>query len=418
MRHFAEPREATRSRCELPTRRVHEPPNIGTAGERQVTCNKAISVGASVQSALAAASPGQVVCLNAGNWAQQTITGLTPASPGVTLAAKPGAAVNMAGMTTTGTVNNLTVEGIKFTAVGFHVLAAGNNITVQYNNFQNFADYAVEGCPACTVSSNALNGFSVLYNQIDHTAYCLRAAANSMSNWTFSHNVCGPGIGYGGNSDDHYTQTECINGLTMDNNAFIGPFDPGGLAAGVHNNVMHACGSSLEFNNNIVWHADSRAQTLLWGDDGSVSTARANNNLFVEDPSCGSTCPTISIWESNEHGPDSNVTFSNNTIVGQNLAQSTTGGIFTRAGITNVTVQNNISVNNASAGLGDYSLNSCTNCSNNVSQDTSANIRWTPAWQNTTWTPTNGPPWSPPPANYYKPNGIASTYGYQGTIGP
>ena len=258
--------------------------SIGTAAPPNVSCTTTISAGASVQNALAAASPGQIVCLNAGNWPQQTITGLTPASPSVTLAAKPGATVTMAGMTTNGTVNNLTVEGIKFTAVGFHVLASGNNITVQYNTFETFADYAVEGCPACTVSSNDLSNFKVLYNQIDHTAYCLRAAANNMSNWTFSHNVCGPGIGYGGNSDDHYTQVECIDGMTMDNNAFLGPFDSSALNNGVHNNVTHACGDNLEFNNNVVWHADSRAQTLLWGDDGSVNTARANNNLFVEDP--------------------------------------------------------------------------------------------------------------------------------------
>jgi hypothetical protein len=373
-------------------------------------------VGASVQSALASASPGQVVCLNAGSWSEQTITGLTPASPGVTLAAKPGATVTMAGLTTTGTVNNLTVEGIKFTA-GLHVHATGNNITVQYNTFENFADYAVEGCPACAASNDALTNFKVVYNQIDHTSYCLRAAANNMSDWTFSHNVCGPGIGYGGNSDDHYTQTECIDGLTMDNNAFLGPFDASGLRAGVHNNVTHACGSDLEFDNNIVWHADSRAQTLLWGDDGSVSNARANNNLIVEDPTCGTTCPTVSLWAENADGA-SNETFSGNTIIANTGPSS--GGIWTRSGITGMVSQNNIAVNNSN-GNGDFSFSSCSTCSGNVANDGSGNVNWSPSWQSTSWTPNNGLPWNPPPSGYYKPvisGGVSSTSGYQGTIGP
>jgi hypothetical protein len=388
---------------------------VGAAAEPNVSCTSTISAGASVQSALAAASPGQVVCLNAGTWAKQTIAGLTPASPGVTLAAKPGAAVTMAGLTTNGTVNNLTVEGIKFTA-GLLVLASGNNITVQYNTFENFADYAVEGCPACTVSSNDLSNFKVLYNQIDHTAYCLRAAANSMSNWTFSHNVCGPGIGYGGNSDDHYTQTECMNGLTMDNNAFLGPFDSSGLNNGVHNNVTHACGSNLEFNNNVVWHADSRAQTLLWGDDGTVNTARANNNLFVEDPNCGALCPTVSLWAENAYGA-SNETYSNNTIVANTGGSS--GGIWTRSGISNMVSQNNIAVGNT-GGDGDFSFSSCATCTGNVANDGSGNVNWSPGWQSTSWTPNNGSPWNPPPSTYYKPvvSGGVSASGYQGTIGP
>ena len=222
------------------------------------------------------------MCLNAGNWPKVTLSGVSAGSPGVTLAAKPGAAVNMAGLDTRGQMNNVTVEGIRFSA-GFHVLAGANNLTVQYSSFQNFDDYAVQGCSVCVNSGPTIIGLKVLYNQIDHVAYCLRGTGN-MSNWTFSHNVCGPGIGYGGDVDGHYTQTEGIDGLTMDNNAFVGPFDSSALAAGAHNNVSHACGSNLAFDNNIVWHTDSRAQTILWGDDCAVNRAPSDNNLFVEDP--------------------------------------------------------------------------------------------------------------------------------------
>ena len=178
----------------------------------------------------------------------------------------------------------------------------------------------------CVSAGPTITGLNVLYNQIDHVAYCLRGTGN-MSNWTFSHNVCGPGIGYGGSVDAHYTQTEGVDGLTMDNNAFEGPFDAGALAASAHNNVSHACGSNMEFSNNIVWHADSRAQTILWGDDCSVQSARANNNLFVEDPGCGSVCPTMSLWVEGANG----VTFNNNTI--QTNTGPPAGGIFVRSNV-------------------------------------------------------------------------------------
>jgi hypothetical protein len=381
---------------------------VGPAGEPAVTCTRVISVGAGVQSALAAAAPGQVVCLNAGSWPKQTINGVTPASPGVTLAAKPGADVSMDGLDTRGQTNNLTVEGIKFSG-GVHVLAGANNLTVRYSSFQNFDDYAVQGCSVCVNSGPTIIGLHVLYNQIDHVAYCLRGTG-AMANWTFSHNVCGPDIGYGGSSDDHYTQTEGIDGLTMDNNAFEGPFDSVALAAGAHNNVMHSCGSNMEFSNNIVWHADSRAQTILWGDDCRVQTARANNNLFVEDPRCGSVCPTVSLWAEGGDG----VTFNNNTI--STNTGPPAGGIFVRSGVTNLVMQNNISVGN-NGGDGDFSSDNCT-CAGNVAQDGSGDIKWTPHWQNSGWTPDNGSPWNPPPSSYYKPSGSSASAGYQGSIGP
>lgn len=381
---------------------------VGPAGQPAVICNQVISVGASVQNALAAAAPGQVVCLNAGNWPKQTVGGVTPASPGVTLAAKPGADVHMPGLDTNGQMNNVTIEGIKFSG-GLQVLAGANNLTVQYNSFENFDDYAVQGCSVCVNSGPTIIGLNVLYNQIDHVAYCLRGTGN-MSNWTFSHNVCGPGIGYGGSSDDHYTQVEGIDGMTMDNNAFEGPFDSGALAAGAHNNVMHSCGSNIEFSNNIVWHTDSRAQTILWGDDCPVQAARANNNLFVEDPGCGSVCPTVSLWAESASG----VTYNNNTISTNTGAAA--GGIFVRSGVSNLVAQNNISVG-ITGGDGDFSFDNCA-CAGNLAQDGSGNIKWSPRWQSTVWTPNNGSPWTPPPSTYYKPSGVSAAAGYQGSIGP
>ena len=403
---------------------------VGTAAEPNVSCSSTISVGASVQNALAAASPGQVVCLNAGSWSQQTLTGLTPASPGVTLAAKPGASVSMAGITTSGTVNNLTVEGIQFTG-SFGIFAQASQITLRYNNFQHISTWAVNDHPGS--NTTPVDQLKIIYNQMDHVYGCLGLAYWDTTNLTFSHNVCGPGIGYGSTDGNaHYLQTEPVNGFTVDNNAFLGPFDPTALASngGAHNNVSHANGDNFQFDNNILWHTDSRAQTVLWGDDAAVSGAEAKNNLIVEDPNdsncngSGIDCPTWSLWEDGIHG-DSNINFSNNTILENNDGGIYAGGPSSgRPAITGLTVQNNIAVDQSGKSGNAFAMNgnSCT-CSGNVSDNGSApgsgSIgNWAQSWQDTSWTPSSGSPWNPPQADYYKPSSIASTYGYQGTIGP
>jgi hypothetical protein len=73
-----------------------------------------------------------------------------------------------------------------------------------------------------------------------------------------------------------------------------------------------------------------------------------------------------------------------------------------------------------------YAIWSCASvCTtdHNVSADgsapgSSATTSWSENWQTTNWTPNVGSPWSAPPAGYYKPVGLDSTEGYQGTIGP
>lgn len=403
---------------------------VGSSGAPTPTCTVTATSVTAATSDLASAASGSTVCLatGTGSYGAMSITSNVQPASNVTFSPVTPGAVTIAGIATHAIVNNLTIEGFKFSDC-MCVDDTGNHIKIFYNDMENFSNYAVQGCPACTNSTNDLSNLDVEYNQIDHTAYCLRGAANSWSSWTFSHNVCGPGIGSDGSIDDHYLQTECISGITIDNNAFEGPFNATSLSAGAHNNITHACGSNLVFDNNIIYHGDSRAQALLWGDDGNVTTAEAKNNLFVQDPTCGSTCPEISMWldGNGSSNSDSNVNFSNNTIIGSNIAQATTGGIFSRAGgITNFTVEDNISVNNNAAGSGDYSLGTCTTCDHNVSKDSSASgtgsvTGWTPSWQSTSWTPTDGSPWSPPPSGYYQPNvggGVTSGMGYQGTIGP
>ena len=377
---------------------------VGVAGQPSVTCSTTLNPGASVQNALAGASPGGVVCLNAGHWSQQTITGVAPASPGVTLAAAPGAIghVNMAGITATGTVDNLTVEGINFSS-SFALHAAANNVTVKHNNFQHFAAYAIELCSVCVNDGPSINNITMSYNQIDNTFYCLRVASAG-GNYTFSHNVCGPGIGEGGGNDAHYIQAEGNNNVTVDNNAFEGPANAQTIANGAHLNVSHQCGNNLQFDNNIVWQTQAVAQTLLWGDDCQVVGGQANNNLFVE----ASSPETYSMFIDDQHA-SSNVTFSNNTII-----NSTDYGAMI---IDSSSSHAHNNLLDAAEGFGGSAARSC-DCSHNASTDHSTDVSWTPAWITTSWTPNNGSPWNPPPANYYKPSGISSAFGYQGAIGP
>ena len=99
---------------------------------------------------------------------------------------------------------------------------------------------------------------------------------------SFSHNVCGPDIGNKGSTDVHYIQAEGANNEVIDDNAFEGPPAPGVLSGGSHLNVYHGCGSNLEFDNNIVWHTETAAQDVLWGDDCQVKHGEAKNNLIVE----------------------------------------------------------------------------------------------------------------------------------------
>jgi hypothetical protein len=231
--------------------------------------------------------------------------------------------------------------------------------------------------------------------------------ASAGGNYTFSHNVCGPGIGQGGDPDAHYIQAEGNNNVTIDNNAFEGPANAQTIKRGAHLNVTHQCGNNLKFNKNILWHADAVGQSLLWGDDCQVVGGQANNNLIVEDPrqcrEIGTTCNAYSLWIDNAHS-SSNVMFSGNTVVNSTAY----GGIYARPGVRGFSAHYNLAANDAHNA---YSFRGCHSCSHNAS----GNVRW----QNTTWTPNTGFPWKPPPANYYKPGRRRlSAYGYQGTIGP
>ena len=405
---------------------------VGTAGEPNVTCSTTLSPGANVQNALAAASSGQVVCLNAGNWSAQTITGVTHSGM-VTLAATPGASVTIAGMTFTGQTTNLTVEGMKWTGQFFD-RAGMSNVIFQYNTLQNLPDtFAVWSYPRSVGGSGVANGVQILYNQFDHIGSCVEidGDADMQENWTISHNVCGPDLGDGissANDPSHYIQIGGVNGVTIDNNAFVGPYDAQGIKDGPHNNVIHVWGtqSDIDIENNIMWHTQSRAQTILI-EEGQTDNVAIKNNLDVEDPAnfTNSNIYTMA-WDVNKaHGE----TIQNNTAVSpywgtmDGVLYQSNSGDYTSA--TNQTITGNIVVPKASGGDANFNTSCASSCSysGNVSGDSSAPgsgsvLNWTPGWQTTSWTPNSGSPWTPPPAGYYKPVGLSVTAGYQGTIGP
>jgi hypothetical protein len=369
-----------------------------------------VQLGQNPAAALASAAAGSTVCLASGSWSQITLP--SNLTQGVTLAsATPGGAV-VHGITSQANLSNLTVEGLDMTE-GVQLHGALTNDTFKDLTMENWGsgsgDAQVDSAFWIYPYSGAVSGLAIEYVQMDHVPQCLQlsnpGANSNMANITFSHNVCGPGIGNGGETDVHYTQEEGLSGITMDNNAFIGPVDASAVANGSHVNVAHICGSNIEFNNNIVWHSDAVGQTFLAGDDCALSNLSASNNLFVEDPSASATS-TFSLWAQDGSG----VTFDNDTVV--NAYQY--GGEYVE-NVSNFQAHNNLAAND---GGGAYTYTGCNTCSSNASDDSSGNLRWTPTWQSTTWTPNSGSPWNAPPAGYYQPTGIASTYGYQGSIGP
>jgi len=336
----------------------------------------------------------------------------------------------MGGFTTTGQVNNLTVQGITFTNT-FFMRAGISNLILQYNTFENFSAYAVHGNPQSINVGPTINGVQVLHNQMDFVSDCVRGDGDE-NNWTISNNVCGPGIGQGGNVDDHYIQFGGVDGITIDNNAFEGPFNAGSLAASAHNNVIHLWGgqSNVDIENNIIWHTQSRAQTILI-EEGQTNKVTIKNNLDVEDPSnfTNSNIYTMA-WDINH--VDGNNVAGQGSVIENNTADHPFWGSFNgvlfqsgdSASDNQQTVENNIVTPSAPGGNSNFNVSCTAGCTyaNNVSGDGSApgsgsTKNWTPNWQTTTWTPNNGEPWSPPPTGYYVPVGLTGV-GYQGSIGP
>lgn len=373
------------------------------------------------------------MCLGAGSYGHVTLSGIAPTAT-VTLAPAPGAAVTFADLTLTGSPSsNLTVQG--FNIPGGVTDAAGTpgGLVFQYNTVShNAAGYGFYFDADGNGGNNTQTGVEIVYNQIDYVGECLAVTRGTDQEraFTFSHNVCGPGIGYGDHSSSdpgHYIEIGGVTGITVDNNAFLGPADPNDSSIGLHLNVFHIFGdsSNVDFSNNVLWHTQTIGQALLL-QEGHFDNVAINNNLDVEDPACdnaNSNCTSYAFWTTDVH----NLSFQDNTVVdsywGVILTINQTSEDY--KGGTNYAITHNIGVGTADGP--DLSYGDCvTSCAfdYNVSQDSSAHqggsthyaTGWSPHWGSTAWTP--AVPYSRPPAGYYQPVGLPFSAGYQGTVGP
>ena len=309
---------------------------VGAPTPAGVSCTQTLNPGADVGRSLSSASPGAVVCLNSGSWPALTLTSVAPASPGVTLAATPGQTVTLPSVAIEGSnTQNLTIEGFNITSpspIGDAIqLLCGSTggLALEHLTIENQpkANAILLDPHDCSDSALA-TGVTIEYNQIDHVGDGVEAEGGDtqVAHLTISHNVIGPEIGYRDADEatdaQHYIEIGGVAGAVVDNNAFEGPMDPGwetaaggdGQPPGLHNNVLHIDGgqSNVTFANNIMWHTESRAQTVLI-QDTPMNNITIENNLDVEDPNCltDTGCPTDPIEIYGPHG----LTVQHNTIV-------------------------------------------------------------------------------------------------------
>jgi len=397
-------------------------------------CTTTVRPGANLQLELARANAGDVVCLAAGSYGDVELSGISHSSP-VTLAPVAGASVHLGALVFVGpqTTSNLTVQGLYIDGGVAVRIGSPHGLVFQYDTVHNiargFAFYFYAN--GSSAGSYTQTGVKMLYNQIDHVGACLEVdGGRSLAlNFTFSHNVCGPGIGAGATvatQASHYVQIGGVTGATVNDNAFLGPMDPNYINAGLHNNVLHVFGSSsgIDFSGNLMWHTESRGQTVLL-EEGQFDDVTIADNLDVEDPRCDGAgpCSAYAVFVANAHG----LRVQHNTIVdsyyGALLTRAAAGGYPDGQGYD---VSNNILVhaNGGTATLGFANCSSQCTADYNVAADRSARQRgathvlahWTPRWLSTTWAPAT--PYVGPPPGYWRATGLSFAAGYRGLVGP
>jgi hypothetical protein len=273
----------------------------------------AASGAAGATRALDAAGSGGRICLQAGHYGAIALSNFNPSAT-VTLAPAAGAQVTVGPLSLTGPNHDLTFEGLSLGPVS--VTGAASRLAFIDNHLsglgEGFYFYAGQG--------NEQDGIQVLGNHIDHlhaadlsapgAGQCVTIAggATEERNFTLNHNVCGPRIG------DHYFQVGGIDGLTAEDNAFLGPVDPEALKQQTHNNVLQVFGDSrnINFSHNVMRNTESRGQTVLI-EEGHFDNVTVDGNLWQEDPTClkDPNCFSYAIDIYNAHG----LSFQNNTVI-------------------------------------------------------------------------------------------------------
>lgn len=384
---------------------------VGIAADPKVTCAATAATASAVSSAVANAAAGTTVCLKPST-SYGEISLSAASTKTVTL---DGQGDTTGDISIDAKISNLTVQGVN--AQSFQVDDPSTGITFQYSTISHVA----KGDAITLYSNNhgqdpngssPVANFTAQYDQIDHVGACLEDVW-AQTGTTFTHNVCGPGLGYGDTASTdagHYIQTGGENNITITHNAFIGPADPDADSSGIHLNVFHDWGNSngVTFSNNLLWHDDAIGQAILF-QTGHFDNVNVDNNVAVEEGT-----GTYAFWLDATHTGS----FSNNTTV-----NSYWGNLVTipqessdYSGNTNMTAAGNLTTGVAPAGgNNDCGFSSDTTQSNNYTGDGCSGHTFNGAWQNTAYTPSL--PYAQPPAGWYQPTGLTGV-GYQGTVGP
>jgi hypothetical protein len=380
---------------------------VGIAANPTVSCTVTATTPATASSDLASAAAGSTVCLKAGT----TFGDLEIATADTKAVTLDGQGDTVGNIDIAAQISNLTLQGMN--AQSFYLGDPGSNITIQYNTVSH-----VQAGDAIVLDSDAhgqsgsITGTTIRYNQIDHVGECL-GDTYAQGNTTFTHNVCGPGLGYGDNASTdpgHYIQTGGENNMVVTNNAFIGPADPDAASSGIHLNVFHDWGNTngLTFSNNLLWHDNAIGQAMLL-QTGQFQNVQIKNNVAVEqlnDPS-----EAYTFWVDTAHG----LTFSNNTTV-----DSAYGNLVTIAQTSGDYPSDTSAVAADNLTTGTWDNADCNFASDvtltaDYSGDSSCSAQFNGQWQNTSYTPSL--PYSAPPAGWYQPKSLPGV-GYQGSVGP
>ena len=287
------------------------------------SCTTTLQAGADLQAALSHADPGQVICLDAGDWGDVTLSDVAP-SGNVTLAAAPDQTVHLRSLTIEGQsdspspTDNLTVRGFWIDHGVADLTDTTGGLVFEHDTISGIRQgYGFYFNSDGNGGSHSQSGVVIRNTRVSDVGQCL-AVSGTARNFTFSHNVCGPGLGFGDTASTqpgHYIEVGAIDGFTVTDNAFLGPADPRSDTAGLHLNVLHVFdgASDLDFSGNLLWHTQTRGQAILV-QEGHYDHVKIDDNLDVEDPACTqhSSCANYMAEVSNAHG----LSFVGNTVVG------------------------------------------------------------------------------------------------------
>ena len=232
-------------------------------------------------SQVAAASPGQIVCLASGDYSG--FTGTSKSAPGITITSAPGATVTFnSGMTLNlSSVQNFTLDGTS----GGGTMSIGGLLDMEtkgdaFQNkalnltFQNIAFTAADGNVLLQGEENA----NIDFNRdtfVDGNAKCSGGSVSGLS-----------GIFYVEPTSSPTTQT----GLTVENSIFVAPADLWNPGRAVQD------GAPMAFENNVIAgfldHTESASCNhidglqLFSGTPGTTGSVMFTGNLCYDDYGC------------------------------------------------------------------------------------------------------------------------------------